>query len=258
MSIPSETPAQPVPPPRPGGSRRTRLIVLAAVLAVLLLAALVVVADWVRGGAGTGTGDRVVSGPLDGRERASLAVLGGVTTLRLSAGDLGDRLYRAETPPDGSRLPRASVTGDDVRLEVVDSGRPGASRVDIQVSSAVQWRIRVLSGAAEQVVDLSAGRVTEVDLAGGATRIELSLPRAAGTTAVRMSGGVGQFAVHLPADVPVRVRVGGGAASVTIDGQRTSGLSAGKVLAAPAWDAATDRVDVDAAAGMSDLVVDRR
>jgi hypothetical protein len=57
--------------------------------------------------------------------------------------------------------------------------------------------------------------------------------------------------------VPVRVRVGGGAGSATVDGARHNGLSAGTVLTSDGWDAASDRYDVDATAGVSALIVDR-
>jgi hypothetical protein len=147
---------------------------------------------------------------------------------------------------------------DEVRLELTDREEGGASAVEVQLSSAVRWQVRILGGSTEQVVDLTDGRVSGVELTGGATSIELTLPPPEGTTTVRMSGGVGQWIVHQLGDAPVRVRVGGGAGSVTIDGTSESGVGAGTVFSPPEWDAAQDRVDIDAVAGMSTFVLDRR
>ncbi|HEX8630813.1 MAG TPA: hypothetical protein VF755_21860 [Catenuloplanes sp.] len=256
---PDDAPAQALPPgPRPATNRRL-WVVVGIVAALLAVTALVVVIDWMTGDDGVDRGrDRVVSGPRDGRDRATFALLDGTKSVTVRTRDLGDRLYRVETPPGGARVPRVAVVGDEVKLGFGDSGRDGVAATDVQLSSAVRWQIRVLAGAAEQVIDLTGGKVAGVELAGGATRIELTLPPPEGTTTVRMSGGVGQWAVHQLGAAPVRVRVGSGAATVTVDAAQHNGVSGGTVFTPAGWDAARNRVDIDAVAGMSALVVDRR
>lgn len=262
MSVESE--AAPVRPPAAAGRpRRSRTfwVVLAAVVALLLLTAVVVVVDWLthdgRGGA-VGGGDRVVAGPRDGREQATFVLLDATKSITVRTGDLGDRLFRVQTPDGGDRIPRVAVVGDEVKVGFADTGRGGVSVAEVQLNSAVRWNIRVLAGATEQVVDLTGGKVAGLELAGGATRIELTLPPPEGTTTVRMSGGVAQWTVHRGGDAPVRVRVGSGAGNVTVDGVPHNGISGGTVLSPPGWDAAQNRIDIDAVAGMSSLVVDRR
>ena len=69
-----------------------------------------------------------------------------------------------------------------------------------------------------------------------------------------MAGGATEFTVHVPAGVATGVRVGGGAASVEVDGVRRTGLPGGTVVTTAS---APDRYDVDATAGVSTLVLDR-
>jgi hypothetical protein len=130
-----------------------------------------------------------------------------------------------------------------------------AQAVDIALNETVKWDLRVSGGTAQSSIDLSGARVGEVDLAGGASRINLTLPRPDGTLSVRMSGGVSLFDVRTAGGAPVRVRIGGGAGQVTLGGRSHPGVAAGRTFTPPSWDAAADRVDVDAAAGMSALTV---
>lgn len=266
MSVQSDdapAPALPAGQPRP---TRTWWIAAAVIAALLLVTAAVVVIDWLADNDRDGDGpdavrgrDRILSGARDGRERAAFVVLDSTKSVTVRTRDLGEELFRVETPEGGARDAQVAVVGDEVKLGFVDSGRHGGgSAVDIQLNSAVRWQIRLLAGATEQVLDLTGGRIESVELAGGATRMDVTLPPPQGTTTVRMSGGVAQWAVHQIGDAPVRVRIGSGAASVTVDGTRHNGVSGGKVFAPPGWDSASDRVDLDAVAGMSALVVDRR
>jgi hypothetical protein len=266
MSVPpDQTQEQPAPARRPRAGR-TVWIVLAAVAAVLLVAALVAVGARLSG---DGDGDRdrdagpddrqhTVSGPLDGREQATLVLLDGAATVTMNATDIGDRLYRVEAPEDGALVPAVTAGGDEVRVELADTDDAGPSAVDIQLSSAVRWRVRILGGTTDLAINLAQARVSGVELGGGAASIDLTLPPPEGTMSVRMTGGVGQWSVHQVGDAPVRVRVGGGAGSVTIDGDQESGVSGGTVVAPPDWDDTEDRVDIDAVAGMSVFDLDRR
>lgn len=188
---------------------------------------------------------------LDGRTTAAFDVIDGARQVTVRAADLGDTLYRISTPEAGDVLPRAEEQDGRIRLRLDGD----AQSVDIALNSAVLWDLRVAGGADLSTIDLSAGRVGGVDLTGGASRISLTLPRPDGTLDVRMSGGVSLFDVRTAGGVPVRVRVGAGAGQVTVDGLLHAGVAAGKTFTPAAWGDAVDRVDVDAAAGMSALTV---
>jgi hypothetical protein len=188
---------------------------------------------------------------LNGRTDAGFDLVDGARHVTVRAADLGDSLYRISTPEADPVVPRAEEQDGRVRLSLDGD----AQSVDIALNAAVRWDLRVAGGAELSTIDLSAGRVGGVELTGGASRIELSLPRPAGTLSVRMSGGVSLFDVRTTGRTPVRVRVGRGAGQVTLNGQHHAGVAAGETFTPAAWGAAVDRVDVDAAAGMSALTV---
>jgi hypothetical protein len=124
------------------------------------------------------------------------------------------------------------------------------------LSDKVGWdQVRGGGGAGRRNLDHSAARRAAVDLAGGATQINLKLPKPDGTLTVRMSGGVNRFDVHTAGQVPVRLRLGSGAGQVVLDGTSHSGVAAGALFTPAHWDQTVDRIDLDAVAGMSALTI---
>lgn len=189
------------------------------------------------------------------RDAAQLDVVSGATSVRIRIADLGPELVRASTPDDSQVAPSVDLAGSTVRVTLASTGLAGPADLTVLLDRQVRWRVRLSGGASSEVVDLRGGRVDGVDFAAGANRIELSLPAPRGAVPVRMSGGASDFTVHLPAGVATGVRVAGGAGSVVVDGVRSAGLPGGTTVSST--DAA-DRYDIDAAAGVSSLVVDRR
>jgi hypothetical protein len=256
------TGASPAPPPDVPPRYRYGLpargwLVIAGLVVLTVVAALLVARVAGRAARDAFGRGHVVSGALDGRRDATLETLTGTTLVRVRSADLGDRLFRASTPGDSGQLPRAGVSGDRVQISLAGEDRGGPAAVDIELNSRVRWRVRLVAGASEETVDLSSGLVAGIEIVGGVSRIELTLPRPDGSVAVRLSGGANQFAIHLPGGVPVRVRLDSGAANVTVDGATRTGLAAGTVVGSPEWDGARDRYDIEAAAGVSMLTVDR-
>jgi hypothetical protein len=204
------------------------------------------------------TGDHSVSGPANGLQEATFSLISSSDVVRIRAVDLGGDLYRVATPDDSRVAPSVQVDNGTVVAGLADTGLKGPALVTVELSRAVRWHIRLGGGAGEQTVDLTGGQPGDVDFSAGTTRAEVALPPAKGTNRVTMSGGAGQFLVHLAGDAPVQVRVGNGAGTVTVDGATRSGVGGNTVITAPGWASATDRYDVDASAGVSVLTVDRR
>jgi hypothetical protein len=190
---------------------------------------------------------------LDG-DAATVDLVSGATTVVVRIGDLGADRVRAETPDGASMAPELTVDGDTVAVHLVRTGEPGPAAVTVLLDRRVRWQVRMSGGAVSQLLDLRGAQLSGVDLAAGATRIELRLPAPDRAVPVRMAGGATEFTVHVPAGVATGVRVGGGAASAEVDGVRRTGLAGGTVVAT-ATD--PDRYDVDATAGVSTLTVDR-
>ena len=99
-------------------------------------------------------------------------------------------------------------------------------------------------------------RLESLEVAGGASDIEVWLPAAHGTVLVRVSGGASKVALHRPADVPVRADVSGGANQLAFDGQRLGGIGGSNRLESPGYEESTDRYDVRFSGGASQVTID--
>jgi hypothetical protein len=246
----------PVRTPAPTGPRR---LALAAGAVTLLLVGFLIVRSGDSPATRTATPAAsgawgMPSGSASSREQGAFDLVEGVAAVRLRTADIGADRYRVSTPA-GSRV-RPRVVEQDGRLKLyLDGADHGTGGVDIVLAERVQWALRIGGGVDLSTIDLSGARLAAVDLAGNATRIDLTLPRPDGTLTVRMSGGVTSFTVRSALRVPVRVRIGSGAGEVILDGETHSGVAAGALFTPARWADAVDRVDVDAAAGMAALTV---
>jgi len=204
-----------------------------------------------RLGAGDGA-RRTVSAPLDGRADAGFELLAAVTTVRVRIGDLGDELYRISTPEGSGLEPRPVLRDDTVQLQLSGAG---AGEVEVLLSARVSWAVRFAGYARERLVDLRGGRVTAIDMLGGAGRVRVSLPQPSGTVPVTITGGLEELTLEAPDGGPVRVRVAGGARSVTAGARTLRDLKPGSTLTPKDW-ATPNRYDVDAASAITVLTVD--
>ncbi len=187
-------------------------------------------------------------------EAATVDLVSGATTVTVRTADLGRDRIAAVTPDGAAVAPALDGGGDTVTVQLVSTGERGPAAVTVLLDRRVRWQVRMSGGATDELLDLRGARLSGVDLAAGATRIELRLPAPDRAIPIRMAGGASELTVHVPAGVATGVRVGGGAASAELDGVRRTGLAGGTVLRT-ATD--PDRYDLDAIAGVSALVVDR-
>ena len=65
---------------------------------------------------------------------------------------------------------------------------------------------------------MAAGGLARIELAGGATQAALVLPRPTGTIALRVTGTVSDLRIQASNGRPVRLRLGEGADTATVDG----------------------------------------
>ncbi|WIM99206.1 hypothetical protein ACTOB_002850 [Actinoplanes oblitus] len=264
--------------PLPGTARRRKPVLLAAAalgLAGLIAAFLLVPrqdADAPRAAAATAAAttpahraanppaDNAPPGsqltaPADGRTEASFDLLDSATLVELSAADLGDDLFRISTPPNSGLTPSAEQDHDAVRLRLRSDGSGGSAAVTIVLNAAVRWTLRLDGGVTHSRLDLTGADLAALDLNGGASRIDLSLPEPRGLVPVRMTGGVDQFRVTLPDTTPVRVRVESGAGQVTVGGTTHRGIAPGRSFTTRGWGTGDAGVDLQAVAGLSTLTV---
>ncbi|AEV82180.1 hypothetical protein ACWT_1164 [Actinoplanes sp. SE50] len=200
-------------------------------------------------------GSRMVTAPLGGRSTASFEMLAASDRTRLSVADIGDDLFRISTPDDSPLLPSPQVDGDAVRLQVTRSGAGADGEVDVVLSARVRWSLRFSGYAAERDVDLGQGQVTGIEVVGGTRRAVLDLSAVSGTVPVKITGGVEELTLRSPAGTPIRVKVGGGAATVTAGTRTLRNVAPGSTLTPKDWNA-VGRYDVNAVAPVTLLSVE--
>lgn len=236
----------PEPAPPPAAERddlhppHVRRLLFGGLAAGLLIVGTLAVAS-VGGDRDGATPPAAAAAPAPEAAGIDLVSEGGPVTVRTA--DLGGELYRVR--PAG----RATGTGGRIRLTV------GGGPVELVLATGVRWDLGLDGAAERREIDLAGGRFSAVAMTGGATHVDLRLPRPDGTLAVRVLGGVNRFEMHTANGTPVRVRVGSGAGAVTVAGRTHNGVAAGALFTPAGWSDTPDRVDLDAAAGMARLTV---
>lgn len=175
-------------------------------------------------------------------------------------GDLGGELAVATTDAESRAVP--ALDRDGTRLTLTtrddgDGGDDGPADVTVRLATGVRWSVILGGGTRELSVDLSAGQAAAVDVNQGVGAIDVRLPRPLGVLRLRVAGGAGTVAVHLPDDVPARATFAAGAGSATLDDQQRRGVAAGAVLTTPDWSADADRIDVALDSGVGTATIDR-
>ena len=277
MSASVHPPATP-PPPRPatayqsghsrpgpqGGPSRTRLLLAVGGVAVLALAILLVAV--LAGGSSNDTSDgskpaaaHSIAAAMAGQQTAQFEIVSGAESVTVRTADIGNDLYRASTPKDSSLIPTATMVAEKVQLTLGTAGSTGPATVEVLLNPAVTWQLRLAGGGMKETIDFSSGKITVLELGAGAGDIDVTLPKAQGTLAVRLTGGAGNLKVHLPQGQPVQFKVNGaGAGTATIDGKTSNNVKAGTELSSPDFAKAADRYAIEATVGVSTLVVDRK
>jgi hypothetical protein len=198
--------------------------------------------------AATGSDERhTVTGALAGRTRASFELVTGTNQVTLRTEDLGDNLYRITTASDSGTVPRPVVDENRVQLHLTPSGGGTTGAVEIVLAAKVKWALRFTGGADDQRIDMSQGRISGIDVIGGAHRMELKLPKPAGTVGVRITGAVDEFIMTAPKNNPVRMTLDSGAKTVVAGNRTQRDVPPGSTFTPRKWQV-DNRYDVDVAA----------
>ncbi|MET0491871.1 MAG: hypothetical protein ABW000_01945 [Actinoplanes sp.] len=205
-------------------------------------------------GAGKTEG-RTATAPIGSRTAASFELVTAVTKVTMSSEDLGDDLYRITTGEDAGVTPKPVLSQDRVQLHLVPDGDGATGAVEVVLSSKVMWTLRFAGAADEQILNLSGGQVSGIDVVGGSRRTQIALPEPAGTVPVRITGAVDELALTSPAGNPVRVQVRGGAKTVAAGARTLRDVKAGSTLTPKGW-ATNNRYDVDAESRVTLLSVE--
>ena len=158
-------------------------------------------------------------------------------------------LYRARFE---GKVPEIRVDGGTVTVKY----RPSLHRTsgELTLSGRVPWAIKASMGMSDVVADLQELELTDLEISGGVSRLEIKLPRPKAAIRVRVGAGASNLELIRPVGVPVRVRIGGGVSKLAIDdlhlgaGGRTDWRS-------PDYDLVEGRYDIEIGAGASKVTV---
>ena len=234
------------------------LAVEAAMGVVLLAACTALVVRTVSGSSAAPTSPHVATLAADGHAGATLRVLTGTPTLTIGVADLGltGTLLRVSTPGAGPapQLRTSGGTGNPV----VAVSAADAAAITITLNADVSWQLDLAAGTSRTVADLAGGRVAGIAITKGSDVIDLTLPRPDGGVTVGLAGGASRLQLSLPSGVPARVNAAAGAGEVSLDGQDHVGVAAGSVFTTPAWAPGVAGYDVEATAGAARITVTTR
>jgi DNA-binding MarR family transcriptional regulator len=207
--------------------------------------------------AGDGAADRQSRAPLEGVTAGRLEFTKGAAKVNLY-GDLAlTDLYRATF--EGT-VPEITVQGGTVTVQQRRRFRPfdwRAQSADFALTAAVPWDISLRGGMWKLTADLSALRLSALEVSGGASDITITLPPPAGTVPVRVSGGASKVVLRRPRGVEARAEVSGGASQLVFDDQRLGAVGGRIVLASPGFSEAVDRYEIRFTGGASQVTVEK-
>ena len=208
---------------------------------------------WLREAPATDEG--AVSAPLEGQASGQL-VVSGVNRLRLR-GDHGMvELYRARF--DGL-TPEVKATDGEIsirspRRRWVLPGGYGTS-AEVTLNAGIPWRIVVQGGASEVTAELGSLNLSELELKGGMSLIDLDLPIPSSVVPIHISGGASQITLRRPAEVAIRAHLKGWASTFSFDDQTYSNLGNDVRLQSANFQATAPHYDLEIASSASMVTI---
>jgi DNA-binding MarR family transcriptional regulator len=195
------------------------------------------------------------SAPLGSASAGRLEFTKGAAKVSLKGDPALSDLYQASFV---GPVPEISVGGGTVVVQQRRRFRPfdwRAQSADFALSTAVPWDISLRGGMWKLSADLTALRVTSLEVTGGASDIEIRLPAPEGTVPVRVSGGASKVTLLRPRGSEARAEVAGGASQLIFDDQRLGAVGGRTVLASGGFADAADRYEIRFTGGASQVTV---
>jgi DNA-binding MarR family transcriptional regulator len=148
---------------------------------------------------------------------------------------------------------RAEIAGQHIEAQAhwrKDNG-------EIALNSTIPWAIELRGGVSSWAADLRTLRLESFDLKGGASKIELLLPKPIGIVPIRVHGGMSKVSIERPLGVAAGLTINGGVSEILVDGQAHKG--AGHLsLQTPGAEQAADRYEIEVSGGASKISISAR
>lgn len=209
--------------------------------------------------------------PLAGVTHGRLVFLSGAPRISVRGDPSLKQLYRATF---AGPVPRMRVRGGIVTVSYPRLGwfdwraQVAGQHVDasahwrkdtgeIALNGTIPWAIELRGGVSSWSADLRTIRLESFELRGGASKIELLLPRPEGVVPIRINGGMSRVSIERPLGVAAGLSFHGGAGEVLVDGEPYKGV--GQLsLQTPGADQAADRYEIDVSGGASKISISAR
>ena len=191
--------------------------------------------------------------PLGGLSEARLLVRAGLAELRLRAGAPAADLYRArfEGPTPQVRL-------RDGRVIVQYRGAPfdwRKRKAGLELNAGIPWTVEIVGGIDRVDADLRDIRLRRFQLTGGTQRLELGLGSPPDAVDVQVVGGSSVIRIERPGNVPVQLRVSGGAGQIEVDGQALTQRGGEIALDTTGWTGSGGRYLIEIVGGSKRIEV---
>jgi DNA-binding MarR family transcriptional regulator len=199
-------------------------------------------------------GDALGRAPIGDAQQGRLRFPAGAQRLALRGARIKD-LYRATF---AGKQPQVTVDpSGEVSIQYKGFSWLGARDISAQLtlSSALPWSIEIRRGVSHLDADLRELQIHAIEINGGASESELSLPRPRGTSTLKVLGGASRLSIRRPRNSAAQISVRGGASSLAFDSQRLGAVGGATRLSTPGWDTASDRWSIEVTGGASDLSV---
>lgn len=169
---------------------------------------------------------------------------------------------RVEVDPSLAELYRAQLGGKGPEVRLQDGAavirlRGGRRSVGVlALNGSIPWEIRLLGGSWRVTADLGRARLTSLEVRGGVSIVEVTLPEPVGTVPIRCRGGSERVTLHRPAGIPMRADVRGGVSNLTLDESTFDAIGRPIRWETPGYVDHADRYEVDVAGGVDRLTID--
>ncbi len=240
--------------------RRQALLIGLTVAAVVVIAAVAYATLAPATSFGAQKAD--ATGQIGGLTAATLDLNYSAAGVDVKAGSLGDTLYQVHVEyPAGENPPTINLDHERGTLAIRESASfsPfhlfGSNRrhVALVLTDRIPWKIELGGGAANLSLDLRHLQLTELDISGGANRVEAQLPPPKGSVVIDVSGGASNLTLRIPAQTEWRVGVSGGASAITINGSTSGALGGDFERQSSRYASASNRYDIQISGGASHL-----
>jgi hypothetical protein len=197
--------------------------------------------------------------PLGSLSSGHLLFVSGASNVTVHADPSMEDLYRTrfEGQVPTVRLQGGTISIEYPRFPSLDQRYYWLERrAEVTLNASIPWHIEVRGSTSRLTADLRDVNLGSFKLAGGASRIEIMLPRPLGTVPVRILGGASNLAIHSPEGAAARVRVAGGATNLTFNEKHFGAIGGDVNVQSPDYDAALKRYNIEVTGGANNMTLD--